>query len=125
MGDAPEPAEKGRFVWYDLLVVILAACLVGFLIVTMGIRTHAARLEEQCQERLLVLAQAQQLYLVKNGRFADSLVALRPFLEPGKEEIPFVCPITGNELQVKVQGDRYMIVAPGTEFSITTGDPSW
>ena len=54
-----------------------------------------------------------------------ALTVLETFLEPGKERIPFVCPITGNDFMLRVQGDRYKIIAPGTDFSITTGDPSW
>ena len=114
-----------RFVQWDLLVAILAALLVGFLLVTMGIRDREAALEERCQNRLLALAQAQQMYLVKNAEFADDLNRLRPYLEQGWERMPFRCPITGNAFMVRVQGDRYKIIAPGTDFSITTGDPSW
>jgi hypothetical protein len=125
MTDAADRSEGGRYVLLDLVVVVLAVALVGFLVVTMGIRTGAAKLEEECQDRLLALAQAQQLYLVKNGAFADSLPELRPFLEPGKERIPFTCPITGSDFMLRVQGDRYKIIAPGTDYSILTGDPSW
>ena len=113
------------FLHWDVLVGVLAIALVAFLLVTMGMRTQDEKLEEACQERLLALAQAQQLYLVKNAQFAETLDELRPFLEPGKERIPFACPITGNPFLVRVQGDRYKIIAPGTDFSITTGDPSW
>jgi hypothetical protein len=122
--DEPEIA-KSRYVALDLLVLVLAASLVVFLVVTMGIRTHAAQLEEECQSRLLALAQAQQLYLVKHTKFTDDLNALRPFLPPRKRRMPFECPKTGLEFMCRVQGDRYKIVAPGTDFSIETGDPSW
>ena len=125
MASQEEGPARPRFVLYDVAVVVLAVGLVAFLISTMGIRTYGVRLEEECQARLLELAQAQQMYLVRNAEFAGSLDALRPFLEPGKERIPFRCPITGNPFMMRVQGDRYKIVAPGTEFSITTGDPSW
>lgn len=117
--------RQPRFLQYDLLVGVLAVLLVAFLLVTMGIRDREEAVRERCQSRLLALAQAQQLYLVKNAEFADDLNKLRPYLEPGKERIPFRCPITGNPFMVRVQGDRYKIIAPGTDFSITTGDPSW
>jgi hypothetical protein len=120
-----EQEESGRYPLLDFLVGLLAFVLVAFLLITMGIRTEAARLEDQCQYRLLALAQAQQLYLVKNKKFAADLEALRPFLEEGQERMPFVCPITGNRFMVRTQGDRYKIIAPGTEYSINTGDPSW
>lgn len=116
---------KIRYLALDLLVAVLGVSLVLFLIVTMGIRTQAAQLEEECQDRLLALAQAQQLYLVKNTKYTDDLNALRPFLEPKRRRMPFECPKTGLEFQCRVQGDRYKIIAPGTEFSIETGDPSW
>jgi len=116
---------RSRYFGLDLLVGVLGAALVVFLVVTMGIRTHAAKLEEECQARLLALAQAQQLYLVKNTKYTDDLNALRPFLEPRLRRMPFECPKTRLEFQCRVQGDRYKIVAPGTKFSIETGDPSW
>ena len=120
-----EAAKDRRYVLLDLAVGFLVVFLVLFLLVTMGIRTHESRLEEECKTRLLALATAQQLYLVKNSRFAADLEDLRPFLEPGRERMPMVCPINGNPLVARVQGDRYKIVAPGTEFYIETGDPSW
>ena len=123
MADGGETGQ--RYVPYDLIVLVLAIALVAFLIVTMGIRTHAAELEKACQQRLLALAQAQQLYLVNNQRYSDDLNALRPFLEPAKRRMPFECPKTQLEFMCRVQGDRYKIIAPGTELSIETGDPSW
>ena len=116
---------KSRYVVLDLLVLVLGAALIVFLVVTMGIRTQAAQLEEECQARLLALAQAQQLYLVKHTRYTDDLNALRPFLEPRLRRMPFECPKTGLAFMARVQGDRYKIVAPGTAFFIETGDPSW
>ena len=118
-------APDRRFIPYDLLVVVLAVALVSFLLVTMGIRAKADRVEEECQDRLLALAQAEQLYLVKNTRYTADLEALRPFLEESRRNMPFVCPITGNPFMARVQGDRYKIIAPGTDFFIETGDPSW
>ena len=114
-----------RYFGLDVIVAVLAVTFTLFLIVTMGIRTDAARLVTSCQYRLTALAQAQQMYLVKNGEFAADLATLRPFLDPEDAKIPFSCPITGNVFLVRVQGDKYKIVAPGTEYSITTGDPSW
>jgi len=121
-----EVAARGRkYVPYDLLVAVLAITLVAFLLVTMGIRTHAVQLQEECQARLLALAQAQQLFLVKNTKYSDDLEALRPFMDPRRQRMPFECPESGHAFMVRVQGDRYKIIAPGTEFYIETGDPSW
>ncbi len=117
--------ETGRYAFWDFIVWVLAFVLVAFLLITMGIRTEEARIENECQRRLLALAQAQQLYLVQNERFADELERLRRYLEVGDERMPFVCPITGNHFEIRVQGDAYKIVAPGTEYHILTGDPSW
>lgn len=120
--------DKGppnRFVVLDMIVGGLAVFLVVFLLVTMGIRSHEARLQEETKNRLLALATAQQLYLVKNQKFTDDLESLRPFLEPGLERMPMICPLTGEEFQARTQGDRYKIIAPGTEYQIETGDPSW
>lgn len=122
---ATKEIAKYRYLGLDLLVVILVIVLVGFLWITMGIRTQAADLEEECKARLIALAQAQQLYLVKHTRYTDDLNALRPFLEPRLRRMPFECPETGLPFMARVQGDRYKIVAPGTEFFIETGDPSW
>ena len=81
-------ARDGRYVPLDLLVVVLAVALVAFLLVTMGIRTHAVELQEECQARLLALAQAQQLYLVKHTKYSDDLNALRPFLDRSRRRMP-------------------------------------
>jgi hypothetical protein len=119
-------AQKDRqYVLLDLAVGFLVVFLVLFLLITMGIRTHENRLDEECKTRLLALATAEQLYLVEHSKFTADLEDLRPFLEPGMERMPMVCPINGNPLVARVQGDRYKIVAPGTEFYIETGDPSW
>jgi len=120
-----EQTKGERVVLLDLLVGFLVVFLVLFLLITMGIRSHAARLEEETKDRLLALATAQQLYLVDNSKFTSDLEDLRPYLEPGQERMPMVCPLNGNPLVARVQGDRYRIVAPGTEFYIETGDPSW
>jgi hypothetical protein len=109
----------------DLAVAVLAAAMVAFLLTTMNVRRHEAAVVRECQDRLLALAQAEQAYLIKHGRFADALPALRPFLEPGQERMPFTCPITGNDLEVAVQGERYILLAPGTGYSVLTGDPNW
>lgn len=118
-------ASTGRYLLLDVLVVVLVVALIAFLLGTMGVRTKEAELEAECQSRLLALAQAEQSYLVKHSVYSEDLNALRPFLDPEKRNMPFRCPITGNDFQVKVQGSRYMILAPGTDYSILTGDPSW
>jgi hypothetical protein len=119
-------AKKDRqYVFLDVAVGFLVVFLVLFLLITMGIRTHENRLVEECRTRLLALATAQQLYLVKNSKFTADLEDLRPFLEPGRERMPMVCPMNGNPLVARVQGDRYKIIAPGTKLYIETGDPSW
>ena len=120
-----EDAPKRRFVLLDMIVGGLAVFLIMFLLITMGIRSHDARLRDTTKERLLALATAQQLYLVKHKQFTDDLESLRPFLEPGMERMPMVCPLNGEEFQARTQGDRYKIIAPGTEYQIETGDPSW
>jgi hypothetical protein len=120
-----EKREDGKYPVLDLAVMALAVFLVVFLLVTMGIRTHADQLESECQARLLALATAQQLHLVKYTRFTADLEDLRPFLEPGRERMPMVCPLSGRPFEARVQGDRYKIIAPGTNFTIETGDPSW
>lgn len=114
-----------RTFFLDVLVALLATVLVGFLLTTMNVRRHDEAVVRECQDRLTALAQAEQAFLIKNGRFADDLTALRPFLEPGRETMPFTCPITGHDLEVVVQGERYVLLAPGTGFSVLTGDPNW
>lgn len=129
-----EKAPTGRYVGLDALVGVLAVLLVVFLVVTMGVRDQKQSVVDECQERLLALAQAQQNHLVKNGAFADNLQTLRPFLEEEYRGMSYLCPITGDSLQVAVQGDKYLLIAPYTrlyverleeDFSINTGDPSW
>lgn len=120
-----EAQTDRKYVLLDVAVGFLVVFLVLFLLVTMGIRTHANKLDEECKARLLALATAEQLYLVKNSKFTADLEDLRPFLEPGFERMPMVCPINGRPLDARVQGDRYKIIAPGTDFYIETGDPSW
>ncbi len=115
----------GKYVFWDVAVWILGFVLIAFLLITMGIRTEDDRLERECQRRLLALATAQQVYLVKNQRFADELERLRSYLEPADKRMAFVCPITGNHFEIRVQADKYKIVAPGTDYAIVTGDPSW
>jgi hypothetical protein len=121
---AKEPGS-GRFVLYDVLVGVLAVALVGFLLVTMGIRSQKEAIEKACKDDLLALAAAQQQYLVKNSAFAPTLDELRPFLEEGAEDMDFVCPISEQPYRMLVDAQRYLIVAPGTEFKIETGDPNW
>ena len=112
------------FVW-DALVVVLSVVLVAFLVTTMNVRKDEAAVVKECHDRLMALAQAEQGYLIKHGRFADSLPALRPFLDPEDRNMPFKCPITGLDLEVVVQGQKYILLAPGTGFSVLTGDPNW
>jgi hypothetical protein len=120
-----QKSSTGRYFLLDVLVMALVVALIAFLVSTMGVRTKEAQLQSECQSRLLALAQAEQGYLVKHSVYSEDLNALRPFLDPEKRNIPFRCPITGNDYQVKVQGSRYLILAPGTDYSISTGDPSW
>lgn len=120
-----EATKARQYVWLDVSVGFLVVFLVLFLLITMGIRTHALKLEDECKSRLLALATAEQLYLVDHSKFTADLEDLRPFLEPGRERMPMVCPLNGKPLEARVQGDRYKIVAPGTKFYIETGDPSW
>ena len=120
-----ERGERPSHLAWDLLVLLLAGALVAFLVVTMSIRTRAAELEAECQARLRALAHAQQLYLAQHSKYTPDLEALRPFLEPQLRRNPFLCPVTGRAITCRVQGDRYRIVAPGTERFIDTGDPSW
>jgi hypothetical protein len=120
-----EKQQGRRFLLLDLVVAFLVVVLVLFILISMGIRSHAARLEEETKARLLALSTAEQLYLVENSKFTADLESLRPFLEPGRERMPMVCPLNGNPFEARVQGDRYKIVAPGTSFYIETGDPSW
>lgn len=109
----------------DVLVVLMAAVLVAFLVATMNVRKDEAAVVSACHERLMALATAEQGYLIRHGRFADDLNALRPFLEPEYRDMPFKCPITGLDLEVVVQGQKYILLAPGTGFSVMTGDPNW
>ncbi len=120
-----EKENVGKYVFWDFVVWILGFVLIAFLLITMGIRTEDDRLEKECQRRLLALSTAQQMYLVRNQRFADELERLRPMLETSDKRMAFVCPITGNHFEIRVQADKYKIIAPGTDFSINTGDPSW
>jgi hypothetical protein len=120
-----ERRRRPRSLGLDLLVALLAAALVAFLVVTMGIRTRAAELEAECQARLTALARAQQIHLVQHSKYTADLEALRPFLEPRLRRIPLQCPVTGRAFTCRVQGERYRIAAPGTAFFIETGDPSW
>lgn len=125
MKNASGERTGGSYLLYDLLVAVLAIALVVFLVITTGIRTHQAEMESSCKDDLLALAQAQQQYLVKNGSFANSLEELRPFLEEGYEHMTFVCPISEKPYRLFVEAQKYVIVAPGTEFRIETGDPNW
>jgi hypothetical protein len=95
------------------------------LVITTGIRSHQAEMERNTKDQLLALAQAQQQYLVKNGSYANSLEELRPFLEEGYQRMDFVCPLSEKPYRLLLDGQRYRIVAPGTEFRIETGDPNW
>jgi competence protein ComGC len=126
LNKASAERTSGSFLLYDLLVAVLAIALVVFLVITTGIRSHQAEMESRCKDELMALAQAQQLYLVKNGSFSNSLEDLRPFLEEeGYEKMSFVCPISEKPYRMLVEGQKYTIVAPGTEFRIDTGDPNW
>ena len=122
MKNAP---ATGKYAYWDFVVWVLGFVLVAFLLITMGIRTEEDRIESECQRRLLALAQAQHVYLVHTQKFADDLERLRGYLEERDRRMPFVCPITGNHFQIRVQGAAYKIVAPGTDFAIVTGDPTW
>ena len=114
-----------RTLLLDILVALMAAVLIAFLLMTMNVRRHEALVVKECHARLMALSQAQQAFLIKRGYFADRLEMLRPFLEPQDRDMPFTCPITGNSLEVAVQGQRYILLAPGTGFAVTTGDPNW
>ena len=134
MGFVDDKAGSGRNIVLDLAVAVLGVALVYFLVTTMGIRKDHQAVVNECQDRLLALSQAQQSYLVEHGEFARELGELRPFLDVDHERMPFVCPITGFDFAVAVQGDKYVILAPGTgsalaredgDFKVTTGDPNW
>jgi len=134
VGFVEDKVPTGRNIGLDLLVIVLGVALVYFLVTTMGIRKDHQAVVNECQDRLLALSQAQQSHLVKNGEFAGELLALRPFLDAEHRSMPFSCPITGFEFAVAVQGDKYVILAPGTgsalareegDFKVSTGDPNW
>lgn len=134
MGFVEDKVSSGRNILLDLLVVLLGVALVFFLVTTMGVRSQKQAIVDECQDRLLALSQAQQSYLVKYGEFSADLMALRPFLDPDHDDMPFTCPITGFDFAVAVQGDKYVILAPGTgsalaredgDFIVNTGDPNW
>lgn len=120
-----ENVKGKRFVFLDLVVGALAVFLVLFLLVTMGIRSYEIRLEDECKARLLALAAAEQFYLSKHKNYTSDLELLRPFLEEERQRMPMVCPLNGETLQARTQGDRYKIIAPGTAYYVETGDPSW
>ncbi|MEZ5065506.1 MAG: hypothetical protein R3B81_12310 [bacterium] len=135
MGFTEETEIRGERVWFlDLLVILLAIALIFFLLTTMGVRAREAARINDCQERMLALSAAQQQYLVRHGEFARELSELRPFLDDSHREMSFDCPITGLKFGMAVQGDRYLIIAPGTgqalerdegDFKVETGDPNW
>jgi hypothetical protein len=134
VGFVEDKVSSGRNIGLDLVVVVLGVLLVYFLVTTMGVRSEKQAVVDECQDRLLALSQAQQSYLVKYGEFARELAELRPFLDVDHEGMPFTCPITGFEFAVAVQGNKYVILAPGTgsalaredgDFTVTTGDPNW
>lgn len=109
----------------DIVVGVMSVVLVAFLLATMNVRREDAAVVQECHERLMALAAAQQGYLIKHGRFADDMKQLRPFLDPARRDMPLKCPITGLDLELVVQGQKYILLAPGTGFSVMTGDPNW
>jgi hypothetical protein len=134
LGFVEDKVPSGRNFGLDLLVILLGVALVYFLVTTMGIRTDKQAVIEECQDRLLALSQAQQSYLVKYGEFAREMPELVPFLDDEHRNMPLTCPITGFEFALAVQGDKYVILAPGTgsalaredgDFRVSTGDPNW
>lgn len=130
-GEAPvarysEPQlESHRPLGWDLVVLTLAVALTAFLMITMNIRRQEERLIERCQDRLMAVSQAQQAYLVDNGEYTDNLLALRPYLDEEHQNMPFLCPITGNRMEMAVQQERFIVIAPYTGYSVNTGDASW
>jgi len=114
-----------RYLGWDVTVLLLAAALAAFLLITMGIRSKEERLIELCQDRLMAVSAAQQSYLVANGEYADDILKLRPYLDEEHKKMPFLCPITGHRIEMAVQQERYLILAPYTGYSVNTGDASW
>ncbi len=120
-----EIRETGRYRGWDFVVLALAVALVAFLTITMDIRSDKAARVDACQQKLQAISQAQQSYLVAHGKYAEDLFDLYPFLSEEMKPMSFLCPITGKPLEMAVQGNKYLILAPYTEYSINTGDPSW
>lgn len=120
-----EIRETGQYRLWDLVVGVLALALIVFLMITMGIRSDEAARIALCHERLTALSQAQQSYLVKNGKYAEKLWDLGPFLDEEHSEMSFRCPITGKPFEMAVQANKYIVLAPYTGYSINTGDTSW
>ena len=114
-----------RFLGWDIVVLVLAVALTAFLLITMGIRSHEEALIQRCQDRLMAVSHAEQAYLVAKGEYADDITKLRPYLDADHENMPFLCPITGHRLELAVQGDRFIVLAPYTGYSVNTGDASW
>lgn len=114
-----------RYLGWDITVAALAVALVAFLMITMNVRRSEEALIERCQDRLMAVSQAEQAYLVAKGEYADDLLQLRPYLDDAHKKMPFLCPITGHRLELAVQQERYLVLAPYTGYSVNTGDASW
>ncbi|MBZ0266852.1 hypothetical protein K8I85_01735 [bacterium] len=116
---------SNRFLGWDIVVGALAVALVVFLVITMGVRQQEETLVERCHDRLMAVSQAQQSYLVANGKYAEDFIDLVPYMDQEHRRMPFLCPITGRRLEMLVQQERYIVLAPYTGYSVNTGDASW
>ena len=123
---ADEPVIPARrFLGWDIIVLVLAVALGGFLMITMSVRRADDVVIKKCQDRLMAISQAQQSYLVAQGQYAEGFVELVPYLDKEHRGMAFLCPITGRRLEMLVQQERYVVLAPGTGYIVNTGDASW
>ncbi len=126
MSSISEPVVTApRSLGWTALVFVLAISLGGFLLTTMEVRKKEEALIERCQDRLMAVSQAQQSHLVAKGQYADTFMDLVPYMDEDHRRMPFLCPITGRRLEMLVQTERYIVLAPFTEYSVNTGDSSW
>jgi hypothetical protein len=117
--------SRRTFWGWDILTGALMVGLVVLIIITVGYQDRVAAEKNLARSRMLELAEAEEMYLARNGKYTRSLTELLK-LDP---EIVPRCPTSGLYFDISLSKEgEYTITSPvpSLEYGeIVRGDPSW
>ena len=117
--------SRRTFWGWDILTGVLIAGLAALIIITVGHQDRVAAERDLCRSRMMALAEAQEMYLARNGKYTRSIQEL---LKLDPEIIPR-CPTSGLYIEMSLSSEgEYTITSPmpSLEYGqIVRGKTSW